>query len=302
VAELRRLIRAHDVSLVHSHKYKCTACALAAVPGLGVPLVATYHNWVVGDRKMAAYATLDKLLARFCAANVAVSGEVRAELQRFLGKRTVHLIANGVDLSRWNSPISREQARASLNLPPGRVAGYVGRLSEEKCIDALIDSLAELPRDVRALIVGDGPERTNLTARAAQRGLADRVSFTGTLADPRTAYAAMDVMVLPSRVEAMPMVLLEAMAGAVPVVATRIGDIPKLVEHGRTGWLLESSAPSALVAVLREVLNQPERLSAVGSAGRALVAERYSAERMAASYVDIYRAVLRPADARAAQI
>ena len=131
---------------------------------------------------------------------------------------------------RSPTPLSRADARRALGLPAtGLIAGWVGRLSREKGIDVFIDALASLTdRTIHAAILGDGPERTTESARAESIA-PSRFRWLGAVPDAARYFAAFDLFVLSSRTEGLPMVMLEAMAAGIPIVATNVGGIPDLL-------------------------------------------------------------------------
>jgi glycosyltransferase involved in cell wall biosynthesis len=161
-------------------------------------------------------------------------------------------------------------------------------------VQDLLVATAQLAPDERPhlLLVGDGVMRDSLEALAARLGIDGTTSFAGAQTDTLSSYRSMDVLVLPSYEEGFPMVLLEALACGVPVIATRVGDVPRLVEPGDTGWLLEPGDVSGLAAALREARAAGTGLPAMGARGRELVVRRYSSRHMAAQYLDAYRLAL----------
>ncbi len=294
VNRLRALRKSGRFDFFHSHKYKATFHGLLATHG-EVPMVGTYHNWVLTDRALRFYAWLDKRLARANAACVGVSALVCEELRRFVPAPRVHHIANGIDIDHW-APQSAPAA-ARFGLPEDAPAiGFVGRLSPEKGVQLLIDALARLEpvggREVHLLIAGDGPDRAALEAQAARLGVGSRVHFAGTVADARAVYRAVRLMALPSLTEGLPMTVLEAMACERPVVATAVGELPALITPGETGWLLANRDAGEFAGLLTGALADDERLRRVGANARHLVAASYSAATMSAAYVRLYTGII----------
>ena len=294
IRELGNLIGSRVVDILHSHKYKATFHALPAARGR-VPVVTTYHNWILTDRNLRMYARIDKRLARWCAACVAVSAEVRAELERYVPAGRVHQVANGIDLDRWVAPVDAS-AREAQGLGDVPAIGFVGRLSQEKGLGLLVDALALMPpvngRPVHALLAGDGPDRNQLESQVRARGLAGRVHFAGNVSDTRAIYGAVDLVVLPSLTEGLPMTVLEAMACERPVIATAVGELPSVIEEGRSGWLLPARDARVFAQMLTNALSDKARLREMGAAARRRIRETHSAAAMAAAYAQIYRGAL----------
>lgn len=293
---LSAYIAQHDIEVVHSHKYKTTFYALPSRLQGRVRLVTTYHNWITHTPALKFYAWLDKRLARFNDAAVAVSTPVAQELRGHMATNKVHQIDNGIDTERYARQMPREQAKLALGLDPARpVLGFVGRLSREKGLPDLLQALS-LPSgpgpDVQVLIVGEGEERQALEALIGQQGLGQRVTLLGNRRDTPLIYSALDAFVLPSVLEAFPMVILEAMACACPVVATQVGEVARIIEPGITGLIVPPRTPSALAQALTEILTNPGRSQQMGAAAQLRVCQAFSSGAMARHYLQVYETAL----------
>ena len=199
------------------------------------------------------------------------------------------VIHNGTDCERFSPPTleARMRSRGRLGLPDSAVVlGGVGRLSHEKGWETLVEAAARLPallrRDFYCLIAGDGPLRRTLEERISHHALSERIRLLGFRSDVSEILAAVDVVVMPSYQEGSPNSLCEAMAMAKPVVATRVGGVPELVEHGRSGLVVEPHKPLELAAALANLLSDPEARARFGAHGRERVVSLFSLERMVA--------------------
>jgi glycosyltransferase involved in cell wall biosynthesis len=224
---------------------------------------------------------LDRQILRYYPAVVAVSGDVSTRLQRSgVPAERITLIPNGVSLDLFEKRGDGRLLREELGLPPeSAVVAVIGRLSAEKGQALLLGAARQLVRDfpeVRFLLVGDGPLRGRLEQLTEELGLASRVLFTGTRDDVHRIFSLSDCLVIPSLREGLPMVLLEAMASQTPVVATTVGDIPSVVEHGVSGLLVAPSDVPSLAEAIRTILRDPARARTLAEAGRARVSESYS--------------------------
>ncbi|HTK74008.1 MAG TPA: glycosyltransferase family 4 protein, partial [Gemmataceae bacterium] len=190
------------------------------------------------------------------------------------------LIENAIDTDEFARRTDVAEAKRRLGVSPGRLAiAAVGRLSPEKGFDLLIRAVARLIEtglDLQLLVAGDGDAGAVLQSLAAELGLADRVRLLGYLSDPRPLYEAADVFALSSLREGLPNVVLEAMALGVPVVATRIAGVPRLVRDGDTGVLVEPGSVPELAAGLARLLGDPTARVRLAAAGRRNVVENYS--------------------------
>ncbi|MGB7543159.1 MAG: glycosyltransferase, partial [Burkholderiales bacterium] len=232
VFSLRNYVQKHRINIIHSHKYKTNLYAAVSSLGLRCLLISTCHNWLLTDAKLRLYAALDKRVLRAFDKIVGVSQEVLDELRRHIAHEKTVKIDNGVDIAKFSGRISKHEAKARLGLLDRRVVGFVGRLSRDKAVSSLLRAV-ELLKDqaisVDVLIVGEGEQEVGLRTEADALGIGERVHFLGQRHDTPQLYAAMDIFVLPSLKEAFPMVVLEAMAAGVPVIATRVGDIPYIL-------------------------------------------------------------------------
>jgi glycosyltransferase involved in cell wall biosynthesis len=204
---------------------------------------------------------------------------------------TVH---NGIDL-----PAQRNGGalRAELGIPEqAPLAGEIARLCDVKGQRELIRAASQVP-ELRVVLVGEdleagGAFRTGLEREAGELGVGDRVHFTGYRADAQELLDDLDVFVLPSWIEGLPLTVLEAMARGKPVVATPVGGTPELVVDGETGLLVPPRDAGALADALRSLAADPERAQALGAAGRARVAERFSSAAMTGRVLAVYDEVV----------
>lgn len=288
---LRRYLATHRIDIVHSHKYKTNLYALLARNN-GCGLVATCHNWRMSNAALRLYAAIDKRVLRGFDAVVAVSREIETELRRHLRQDRTHRIENGIDVLRFSRIANAKQ---TLALSSSKVVGFVGRLSEEKAVDNLLSAapalIAKHP-DILILIVGDGILEAPLRDQALRLKLGEHVRFLGRRDDLPELYSAFDVLVLPSHYEAFPMTIIEAMACGTAVVATRVGDVPDIIEDGVSGRLVEPADVNALSAAIDDVLANDDRRSAMGAAGARKARACFSAEIMARRYGAVYESVL----------
>jgi glycosyltransferase involved in cell wall biosynthesis len=234
---------------------------------------------------------LDNLTARRCARLLAVSEDTRRayERQGYPAGR-VDVVHNGVSL---DGAESNGALRAGLGIPPeAPLIGEIGRLCEVKGQRELIEALALLP-GTRLLLVGrdlehGGAFQAELEREAERLGVRDRVLFAGHRDDADRLLTELDVLVLPSWTEGLPVAVLEAMARARPVVATPVGGTPEVVADGETGLLVPPRDPRALADAIGRLLADAELRRRMGEAGRRRVAERFSAEAMTRRVLAVY--------------
>jgi glycosyltransferase involved in cell wall biosynthesis len=293
------------VSVVHAHQMLSPASAAVVWRAIGgVPFVVTAHaSGSIGEvAHLARQGPLGRArlgaLRRLASAFVAVSDPIRDELLGAgIPPDRIRRIPNGVDTRRF-APAGvgeRKGERASLGVAEGPVAVYSGRLSPEKGVDVLLDAWAQARRrEVRGTlcVVGDGPEREALEARAATLGVAGSVRFAGATAEVPRWLRAADVFVLPSRTEGLSVAFLEAMACGLAIVATDVGGTREAAGPGGA-VMVPPERPDALADGLAEVLRDPDRARALGATARARAMGAYAIENVAARHLDLYREVAR---------
>lgn len=265
---------------------------------LGIPYIMTLHGGEVPGFLPEEVGTLQEILApatkivwRAASAVVAVSAGLRDLSLLSIPSVDIRVIPNGVDCETF-SPGEPTQERSG----PFRLL-FVGRVVRQKGLAYLLDSLAALAArgvtDWRLRIVGDGPLRPHLEAHAQQLGVAERVEFAGWLPFeqiPREMRAA-DLFVLPSIIEGMPLVLLQAMACGLPVVATAVPGSVDLVEPPRNGLLVPAKDAAALTDALAGLIGNRPLCAQMGQQSRAMALEK-DWSRIAGAYYDLYQSVL----------
>ena len=190
----------------------------------------------------------------------------------------VRVIPNGLDLADYQCSVNESKIRHDLKLPSGTcLIGSIGRLSPEKGLDVLIDSLGWLDQvNVHLLMIGDGNEKDQLEKQAEKLGLSDQVHMLGYRTDIKELLNTLDVCVQPSRFEGMPMVILEAMATGCPVVATAVGGVPQMIRDGVDGWLVPPQNSQQLAAAISNVLADPTEAQKRAISARNRVLKEFS--------------------------
>jgi glycosyltransferase involved in cell wall biosynthesis len=275
------LCRRERVRIWHGHDYKSNLLGLLLRPFWPMRLVTTVHGWVKHTRRTPLYYRIDRLCLPRYERVICVSPDLVAASRRAgVAARRCVLIENGIDTDEYRRRTGAAEAKARAGVPAGRlVVGAVGRLSEEKGFDLLVRAADRLLReglDLELWVVGTGDQRPALERMIADLGRGDRVRLLGYRADTVDLYHAMDVFALSSLREGLPNVLLEAMALEVPVLATRVAGVPRLVRDGADGILIEPGSEAELVDGLRLLLADAGLRARLAAAGRRVIEERYS--------------------------
>lgn len=281
VTESLAVCKREKVTVWHGHDYKTNALGLILKRFWPMRLVTTVHGWVQHTRRTPLYYRIDQLCLPRYERVICVSDDLlEACLAAGVPAKNCVLLENGIDSAEYARQRTTAEAKAALGLPTsGFVIGAVGRLSGEKGFDVLIRSthtLVSRGLDVRLVIVGEGHERANLEQLARELNLSDRVRLPGWQADVRPYFEAMDVFALSSLREGLPNVLLEAMALEVPVVSTRVNGVPRLVQDGRNGFLVNAADLEGLTTALTGLLKNEGLRDLFRAAGRRTVETRYS--------------------------
>jgi glycosyltransferase involved in cell wall biosynthesis len=209
-----------------------------------------------------------------------------------LAPELVRRIPNGIRLADFPARDGNPRRRAELGIPrDALVVGYVGHLRAEKNPVRLVQAMRDVPAHL--LMLGDGPERAAVERAARELGLAERVHLAGHRAAPQDDYRAMDVFALSSDTEQMPVALLEAMASALPVASTDVGDVRRILPEEQGELVVPpASEPGALASALVRLVSDSGLRARLGNANRARVEREFSFERMVAAYREVYARAL----------
>ena len=305
---LTRLLVRERVTILQTHGARANFYGRIAGRLAGVPvIISTVHNslkdYEVRSLRRWLYAFLLRLTLPLVRRIICVSEANRCDLieECQAASAKAHTVYNGVDPSAFPSQPDRQKVRQELGIRQGPVLVMIARLTEAKghcyLLQAFPDLLKTWPQ-ICCVFVGDGELHDALHRMAIDLGVERACRFVGVREDITDILAAADVVVLPSLSEGFPFVLLEALAMGCPVVASRVNGVPELIEDHKTGLLVPARDPQALVAAIREVLNDPIAASKMGAEGRAVVQERFTVGRMVANTTAIFDAAVRDAGVR----
>ncbi|HXT18193.1 MAG TPA: glycosyltransferase family 4 protein [Gemmatimonadaceae bacterium] len=290
---LRDAIARLSPDVVHTHGYRADVLAGDAARRLSTPIVSTVHGFTGGDWKNRLFESLQCRAFRRFDGVVAVSRPMRDVLAaRGVGDERLHVVPNAYATDQ--PALDASASRNILGIDEQEYCiGWVGRLSFEKGADVMLSALAQPAlRGATLAIVGDGPERSRLEALAHTLGVAKRVHWCGPRRDARRLLRAFDCVALSSRTEGTPMVLLEAMSAGVPLVATRVGGIPDVVDDG-CAHLVPAESPEKLAAAIAALRGNADDTACRAAKASQRVRHRYSIEQWVADYDDVYRGAMR---------
>jgi glycosyltransferase involved in cell wall biosynthesis len=284
--------------IVQTHGYRPNALARLSRPKskarwLGFWHGATWENW-----KVRLYNRVDLWALAKADRVVTVSQKQAAILGAKLPAGTkIEVVPNAVVLSPHQfSPEQRSKLRQPyVRDRQTKLLGVFGRFSSEKGQDLFLDAMAQLrDQNLSALLLGEGPDEGRLRQRVRDLSLEDRIHFLGYQEEVARYYALIDVLVLPSRSEGLPNVILEAMTCQVPVVATAVGGVPEIVQDESNGLLARPEDVASLALKIQRMVSDPQLASRLARAGAAFVADAYSLPARLESFRHLYDRVLSP--------
>jgi glycosyltransferase involved in cell wall biosynthesis len=297
--QVRELIRQERIDIIHCHEMKGRLYGLLSAIGTQARIMTTNHNWIRSSFRVAFFESLDAFYIRFFPKIVAVSPEVRNLMRRYLipdGK--IQVIVNGIDMNEFQrNRVARDAIRkefcADRKVP---LIGAFGRISPEKGQKYFVAAAAkvlEVSPEARFIIVGSGPQGEAMMDQAARLGITDRMIFAGFRKNIAEFYSALDLFVLPSLMEGTPMSLLEAMSSELPVIATRVGGVSRIIQHEENGLLVPPGSAEELAAAIIRLLQNADEMKSLSKKAYQTVCGKYSSKRMVDEYMDMYATLIR---------
>lgn len=290
--KIRHELKTHNPDLVQGVLFQGNLLAKLAGRAAGCKLIlCSLHTFERGALKQIAeklthsladrYIVVSEALKKFCAEKFSIP------------ESEIVVIRNGIASSQREA---RKISPAELGVKTsGALLGAIGRLHREKGIDLLLRAFARLCPELPGLglvVIGDGPERDNLAGLAEQLGIRERVLFSGFLPEPERFLPLFSVFVLPSRIEAMPVALMQAMAAGMAIVATRVGAVAELIDDEKSGLLVPAEDESRLAQAIRRILREPALAARLGAEAKSKAEREFSLDKMLASYEQLYTSLL----------
>ncbi|MEX5213778.1 MAG: glycosyltransferase [Nitrospiraceae bacterium] len=303
IKSLLEYFQENPCHIVHVHKYKDTILGGLAAKLAGVPcIVRTVHGLTEAyagfqSVKIGFYRTLEHMvLAHIVSCLIAVSKTIHDVLaMKYKNSQVIH-IYNGIEVGKRRISRSRVETRAMLGVCSSEaLIGTVGRLTPVKGQVHLLKAmrlLLDQGRKVKLVLVGDGPLRHQLEEMVRKLEMLENVAFLGQRDDTYELMQAMDVFVLPSLSEGIPLVVLEAMVAGVPVLASRVGGIPEVIKDGATGMLVEAGNEVELANRCGMLLDRVDTAAQIAKSARERVEANFSAEVMVDRVAQLYRALV----------
>jgi len=291
IKKLRKIITEFRLDIIVTHDYKANFFGLHAVKGNRAKQVAHFRGSTAEDFKDRIYNRINWRTLNRIEHILTVSEPSRQILiERGITPESVHVVFNAINCN--DETMNTNQSVKTLEGPIRVVAA--GRLSYEKGYDVLINALALLPEDApdfRVSIYGHGPDENKLKNMVNGLGLNGKVEFCGFIDDVKPVFRKSDFLILPSRSEGMPNVILEAWSENLGVLSTAVGGVPDMIKSGENGLLVDKENEPALAEKFRFALDNVELMHQYGRAGRETVEKRYSYQKQAELLEKIYKEI-----------
>ncbi len=292
---LRSYVKNNDIKIIHSHGYKSNYYSLfTSLGSKKIKIISTNHLWKDRTKSEIFYKYVDVVLLRYFDANIAVSRQISENMGHY-SIDVAAVIDNGVHVDNNLFDSTLKNRIFPLN-EFEFVIGSVGSLTTEKGHIDLLRAMVSIKEygisDIKMRIIGEGPERHRLEEFIMANNLGADVSLEGYVPNVRDIYSQFDLFVLPSYNEGLPMVMLEAMASGVAVIATRVGGIPNAIHHGLDGLVVTPGDVQGIVNAIIKMRNDPKLLKKISINGYRLICKNYSGTTMSKCYEQIYQQVI----------
>ncbi|PCJ58012.1 MAG: hypothetical protein COA79_14670 [Planctomycetota bacterium] len=288
-------VRKEKFDLLHAHQFHANVIGRLAVFFSKSKLVSTVH--LVERRFRPWHFWFDSLTAFLCKKEICVSKAVKVFTEHktsFMKKKLV-VIYNGINSISAKSE-NIDNLKSKLEMPKNKfIYGAVGRLNLQKGFCYLIDAFAEILKEIPdsyLFIVGEGVERQNLEALIKKNSIGENVKLVGYSKDVHLYYQVMDGFIMPSLFEGFGLVAAEALMYEVPVVATNVDSLPEIIQHEKTGILIDKQDIEALTLKMKYLQEHQEKVLEWARQGKSFIEENFSMENMINSHIDLYHSVM----------
>ncbi|MCL4493064.1 MAG: glycosyltransferase [Nitrospirae bacterium] len=296
--KLFRILRKERPDIIHTHNTHPLIDGVTAAVMARVPVrIHTDHGRQFPDKKRYMFA--ERTLAHFTDQIVAVSEKAKKDLSSYekLDPRGIAVIPNGIDGAKYRRKVNRADKLKELGIRSGNstILGFAGRLSPEKGLIYLLEAMKLLVRDIPdilLLIAVEGDLSEELGEKTGELGITQNVIFLGPRSDVNEIMGIMDMLVLPSLREGLPLVLLEAMAASLPLVATDVGGNGQAVRNGVNGFLVRPRDAQALCSTIKNLIRHENIRKEFARKSLQIFTENYTIARMISEYDRLYKKYL----------
>lgn len=301
VKQIRDILKNDRIDIIHTHDFLTDILGFMSSRIPSIPLITTEHGRISDSRLwLCLCKKIDEVIvSRYFDHIVYVAEDMIRSLNKN-EQKNISVIPNGIDTTIFTNLSSTDHTEIKKGLgisSNAKVIGSIGRLSPEKGFDYLLRAfqnvLLTTDKDMVLLIIGEGVERDALTKLAIELGISSRVIFTGFRDNIHELMYVMDIYVSSSLTEGFPISLLEALAAERPVIATSVGDVPKIIMNGETGLSISPGNVNEIADAILILLEDSNLAGRLGKKGSELISAFYSIDKMVSKYEEIYLEVIR---------
>ena len=299
VTKIARYCKQNGIQIIHSHGYKPSIMCFVINLIYGIPYVVTCHLWYLRNLRLRIYAYLEKLTMFKAKAIIGVSQDIVNRLEKVgVPSKKLSLIHNGIDVDLYSKveASSAIELRNRLGLQKNSfIIGSLGRLTEQKDYKTLVKAASEILKeenDVEFIVAGEGHLKKELISLTKQLEIETKFHFVGFQKEIPCLLTLMDIFVLSSLDEGLPMALLEAMAAKRPIVTTAVGAIPTLITEGVNGRIIHQKNAMHIKNILLSLKIDSEQRTQLAKSAFNLVNSMFSNDQMTKNYLDIYAPIL----------
>jgi glycosyltransferase involved in cell wall biosynthesis len=298
IANIKRYIIEKNIDICHSHDFKSNFYSLLASMNMKVKLVTTAHGSTRDSMMKRIYLYIDEnIIYKYFQKIVAVSENIKKQLTRLnMDSDRIVVIQNGIDQDLITIYSDEGTSDSPLEIhPKQKVFGIIGRLYPDKGHRLFLEAFSKVIKlhpDITCIIVGDGPERERIQKNIEDLGLENAVILCGARKNMKEIYDMIDFLVIPSKREGLPYALLEAMIRKIPVVSTRVGDIPLLIKENISGLLVKPGDVNEMTNSMIQMINNPQKSKAMAEFGYEIVKSGYTARKMVYKTEQMYQGLI----------
>ncbi len=302
-SQLKKIIKTNNINIFHSHLWNPASCryGFLAASSTKTPIIITEHDpfklsYIKGLFKKFVLNKTNKIIA--------VSENNKKILEELYPKHKnkIKVITNGIDITWWKSQILRlsndEKQKIKEKIFKASsdtlIITTIATLHKRKGINYLIQGISEVIKEfpnIKLAIIGEGPEKENLEKLNKKLKTENHIIFLGKQAEIPKLLKSSEIFCLPSIREAFGLVNLEAMAMSRPIIATKVGGIPEIIDHNKNGILIEPKTPLAITNALKELISDPEKRVKLGQNGHKKLLEKFDAIKVAEEYEKVYESI-----------
>jgi len=303
IRQIKDIMRNKKIDLVHSQGARAdfftrVAARIVGVSHILCTVAMPVEGFDIGPLRKKIYRFMDRLTERYVQCFIVVSDSLKQFLieRRGIPANQIVRIYNGIEVDQYHPGAEYGNFRKELGMPQDApLLGAVGRMVWQKGFKYLIQAVRHIAHDAphaRFLLIGEGPLRYHLEKLALNLNQSEKIIFTGFRSDIANLLYSLDLLVVPSLLEGFPMVTLEAMAMAKPIIATNIDGITEQITHGKDGILVPPKDASAISKAIVRVLSDKEASRKMGLAARKKVEQEFSVEKMVRETEQVYLSLL----------